>query len=337
MSEFRRDSLTREWVIVAPNRAARPNDFAAESPSGPCPFCPGNEHLTPQEVLAYREPGSPPNGPGWWVRAFPNRYPALAADLERDAGRAIGLYDVRSATGRHEVIVESPEHDADFGTMTHAQLAEVFWAYRDRVRALLVEPNCAYIGLFRNHGALAGATLVHPHAQVVAPTIVPERVGVLVEHALDYYAFRGRCGWCDTIAQEIRDESRVVLANDRFVAFAPFASRLPYEIAIVPFVHAATPAALDRPSIDALATMVGEVCARLRALLGAAYAYNLIVRIAPRWKTSLEAAYHWHVELLPRIVAAPAGFEFASGMYINTLAPEGAAQSLRGVPSDALV
>lgn len=336
MSEFRRDPLTREWVIMAPHRASRPSDIPDDGTTV-CPFCPGNEHLTPAEVLAYREPGSAPNRPGWWVRAFPNRYPALAADIDREAARAIGMYDVQSATGRHEVIVEATEHHADFATMSHAQLAEVFWAYRDRIRALSSDPQCAYVALFRNHGELAGATLAHPHTQIIAPSIVPARIAAQATHALNYFEFRGRCGWCDVLSQEIHNEARVVVANERFVAYAPFASRLPYELAIVPFVHASAPAALDRPAIESLAAITGELCARLRAALGQQFAYNMILRMAPRWKTPLEAAFHWHIELLPRLIAAPAGFEFSSGMYINAVAPEAAAHTLRGLRTDARV
>ena len=334
MSELRRDPVSRQWVIVAPSRSLRPSD---PQPDGVCPFCPGNEYLTPDEVLGYREPGSAPNRPGWWVRAFPNRYPVLSDERDAAAPHAAGMYDVAPALGRHEVVVETPDHDADFATMPHDQLAEVFWAYRDRLRALQADAALAHILFFRNYGAAAGASLAHPHTQIIAGAVVPPDVTRAVEHLLAYFAMRGRCAGCDAIAQETADPARVVSRNDGFIAFAPFASRVAFEIRIMPLLHHASFAQLDRPGVERLAEIVRETGARLRALHGAGLAYNLILRVAPRWESSLEGAFHWSIELLPRLSALPAGFELGTGTYITSVAPEHAAALLREVTADAPV
>jgi len=176
------------------------------------------------------------------------------------------------------------------------------------LRVLIADPSLANITFFRNRGALAGATLAHPHSQVIATALVPTDVARKAAQALSYFDFRGRCAWCDAIAQETADVTRIVAANDRFVAFAPFASRIAYELCIVPLAHDSVPADLDRPAIEALAAIVRDCARRLAALLGAALAYNLVVHAAPRAQAELAAAYHWHVEIVPRLSAVPAGF-----------------------------
>jgi len=321
--EVRREPLTRRWTIVAPARALRP----AGEADGPCPFCPGNEEQTPDEVLAYRDPASAPNGPGWWVRAFANLFPA-AGPFAGEA-RAEGIFDAAPAHGRHEVIVETAEHDADLATMVPEQAAEIVWAYRDRVRSLEDDARVRHVSVFRNRGALSGSTLAHPHSQVVATAIVPSDVAHEVEGVVRYHDLRGTCAACDTIAAEVRAAERVVLDDPSFVLLAPFASPFPYHMRIIPRAHAVSIAALERPAIEALARGLQEACRALCVLHGADTSYNVCVKVAPRWNSSLREAFHWYVDVFPRLSPGPAGFELGTGAYINTVAPEAAARALR--------
>src|SRR5712692_10599299 len=167
MPELRKDPVVGRWVIMSTERSKRPSDFRKEPEQrkgGPCAFCYGMEHLTPPEVLAYRDHGSAPNEPGWRVRAVPNKFPALR--IEGAAGRrGEGLYDMMNGIGAHEVIIEGVEHDRGVSDLEPTQIERVLWAYRDRVLDLSKDMRFRYLLIFKNHGAEAGASLEHPHSQ----------------------------------------------------------------------------------------------------------------------------------------------------------------------------
>ena len=179
MPELRKDPITGRWVVVSTERQKRPNDFVLHRQTvigrEHCPFCPGHEALTPPEVLAYRQNGSPPNAPGWDLRVVPNKFPALRVEGTLDR-QGEGMFDRMSGIGAHEVVIETTDHDKTFATMSEAEIAQVLWAFRDRVHDLKNDIRFRYILLFKNQGAGAGATLEHGHSQLMALPIVPNFV-----------------------------------------------------------------------------------------------------------------------------------------------------------------
>ena len=229
MPELRKDPIVGRWVIVAKSRAKRPHDFESTPRvhgGAFCPFCEGHEDKTPSEIIAYRNPGSAPNRPGWRVRVVPNKFPAL--EIEGDLNkRGEGIYDMMRGVGAHEVIIETPQHQLSTSELSEENLREVFWVYRDRLVDLKKDPRLVYGMLFKNVGSAAGATLEHTHSQLIVTPIVPNNVWEEMTGSLEFYNYRGRCVYCDMIQQELAFENRIVVEEPGFVAFCPFACRFP--------------------------------------------------------------------------------------------------------------
>ncbi|MFQ5883020.1 MAG: galactose-1-phosphate uridylyltransferase [Candidatus Methylomirabilales bacterium] len=328
MPELRKDPVTSRWVIISTERGKRPSDFSSE-PSRPraslCPFCPGNEEKTPPEILAYRSGGGPPNSGGWRLRVIPNKFPALMieGDLNRQGD---GIYDKMSGVGAHEVIIETPNHDETLTTMPEAAVEDLLWACRDRILDLKKDPRFQYILIFKNHGAAAGASLEHPHSQLIATPIIPKRVREEVGGAKQYYEEKARCVFCDIIRQELSQKSRLILENVHFLALAPFASRLPFEAWIFPKIHAAYFEDVQRDECINLARILQNTLCRMERVL-ASPPYNFVIHNSP-FREDDHLSYHWHIEIAPRLTRL-AGFEWGTGFYINPTPPEEAAQYLR--------
>ncbi|KPJ61873.1 galactose-1-phosphate uridylyltransferase [candidate division KD3-62 bacterium DG_56] len=341
MPELRKNPITREWVIIATERGKRPNDFRSESKAPPpahsptCPFCPGNEALTPPEVLAFREAGTAPNTPGWWVRVVPNKYPALA--IEGALNKAPrGMYDSMNGVGAHEVIIETPEHDQSIAKLSIKGVEDVLWACRSRYLDLKQDPRLKYVLIFRNHGAVAGASLEHPHSHLIATPMVPKTVMEELEGAERYEQYRDRCIYCDIVRQELDSGERVIARNADFLALEPFASQYPFETWIIPKEHIASFANVNEQQQHNFAAILKETMLRIQICLNDP-PYNYMLHTAPCGQDD-ENRFHWHLEIAPRL-AITAGFEMGTGIYINVTPPELAAQYLREVtiPSEQVV
>lgn len=329
MPDLRKDPVVGRWVIIAHERAKRPHDFKvqAEELAGPasCPFCEGNEHRTPPEILSYRDRGSQPNGPGWRVRVVPNKFPALQVEGKL-AKRGDGIYDRMAGIGAHEVIIESPRHVVSMSDLDEEAIRDVLWIYRDRLIDLKKDHRLVHGMLFKNVGAAAGASLEHTHSQLIVTPIVPITVAEEMTGALEFSRYRGRCIYCDMIHQELDSADRVVLDTPHFTAFCPFASRFPFETWILPKNHSSHFENIPRPAVDDLAGVLRNVLGRLEVALDSP-AYNYIVHTAPFDHQELPH-YHWHIEVIPRLTKV-AGFEWGTGFYINPVPPEDAAAYLR--------
>jgi UDPglucose--hexose-1-phosphate uridylyltransferase len=327
--ELRKDPVTRRWVIIATERAARPTDFprGAVEPelSETCPFCEGREARTPPEITAIRRPDTAPNEPGWRVRVVPNKYPALRIEGST-AVTLDGLFEGMGGVGAHEVIIEGPRHSEHPALMTVDHLTEVLWMYRERYRDLDRDDRFKYLLLFRNHGKPAGASLSHPHSQLIALPIVPKRAMEELEGAQQYFAHEGRCIYCEILAQEETQRTRLVWQNDDFVAFAPYAAWCPFELWVLPRSHTASFGDLGDGQIPPLAETLHQILGRLYTCLGNP-PYNYIIHTAP-YEGKTAHFYHWHIEVIPRL-SQVAGFEWGSGFYINTVPPEDAARYLQ--------
>jgi UDPglucose--hexose-1-phosphate uridylyltransferase len=334
MQEIRKDPIVGRWVIMATERAERPYEYAQEvtrSASGFCPFCEGNEAATPPEILAYRPSHTGANQPGWRVRVVPNKFPALKVEGQLEK-RGDGIYDHMTGVGAHEVIIESPRHEASMTQLPVENVREVLWAYRDRLMDLKRDRRLVHGMIFKNVGAQAGASLEHTHSQLIVTPVVPITVWEEMNGSLEFHDYRGRCIFCDIIHQELSSERRVVLESPGFVAVCPYASRFPFEIWILPKRHASHYESLARHSADELGTVLKNVLGRLETALDKP-AYNYIIHTAPFDSGDLPH-YHWHIEIFPRLTRV-AGFEWGSGFYINPVLPETAAEFLRNVEGDA--
>lgn len=328
MPEFRRDPVIGRWVIISTSRGKRPggNEVTHDFPQGgACPFCPGSEDKTPNEILAYYNTGREKNKPGWWVRVIPNKFPAL--EIEGGLDRAgDGMFDRMNGVGAHEVIIESPQHDQEFHDLDSSKLEDVFWAYRDRILDLSKDPRLEYILIFKNHGAAAGASLKHPHSQLIAIPMVPIRVKEEVSGSRNYFEHKERCVYCDILRQEMAQGKRLVAQNKDFVAFAPYASRFPFELWIVPLRHSSDFQDIQKQEVSSLAEMMKLVLGKHHRLLDNP-AYNFILHTGPLKSPKL-LHFHWYIEIIPKLTKL-AGFEQGTGFYINPTPPEEAAQHLR--------
>ncbi len=328
MPELRKDPVVGRWVIIATERGRRPSDFVRVAParaSGPCVFCAGHEDKTPPEILAGRGPDSRPDGPGWSYRVVANKFPALRieGDLEPSGE---GLFDRMNGVGAHEVVIETPDHDASLATLGVDAVTDVLSAFRERVLDLKKDPRFEYILVFKNHGEAAGASLGHPHSQLIATPIIPIMVTEELTGAARYWEMKERCVWCDIVRQDRRAGVRMIAEADGFVALAPFAPRFPFETWILPVRHRSAFEECDVDDLRALARLLGDFLRRMNRVLKDP-PFNFMLHSAPLRESALEY-FHWHLEVIP-ILSRVAGFEWGSGFFINPLPPEDAAGALR--------
>ncbi len=230
MPELRKDPVVGRWVIIATERGKRPSDFVSQPVDVPeqakNPFAEGNEHMTPPEIFAFRDPKSKANGTGWQVRVVPNKFPALRIEGELDK-EGQGMYDKMNGIGAHEVIIETPNPSLQLEEQTVEGIGRVIETFKIRVTDLLRDPRFRFILIFKNFGKQAGATIGHPHSQLIAMPVTPKRMKEKLVGAMQYYAYKDRSLYEDILKQEIKEGSRLVYENAGFVGFCPFASRFP--------------------------------------------------------------------------------------------------------------
>ncbi|MBI2169336.1 MAG: DUF4921 family protein [Actinobacteria bacterium] len=335
MPELRRNPLSDQWVVVAPERAQRPETFRPPSGSAAgngvggvpesCPFCPGNESMTPPEVARTGE--GQPDSPGWRIRVVPNLYPIVRGDPARIPPGSARFHDALRGGGAHEVAVLSPDHDRSLADLTGVEVEELFEVMTARVRRHR-EHGFTYTQVLVNFGKPAGASIEHPHAQLVAISVPPPAV---VVEARNITAAR-ECHVCRAVAEDADHGAPLFVAESPAPVWCPWWSGVPFEVMIAPrgheprFEHSADLGNVARSVVHALALIrgaVGEV------------AYNLVVHSSPFGDgPGVEGAapggrdFHWHVHVWPRIVIQ-AGFEYGTGILVNQVPPEYAAASLR--------
>jgi UDPglucose--hexose-1-phosphate uridylyltransferase len=322
--QFRRDPLLDRWVLIAPERAAKPTECEAPALLAHhevCPFCEGQEYETPHEVFAIRTRGTLPDTPGWRVRVIPNRYPAARRDAPQ-LNADDPLFPTRPGYGIHEVIVECPQHEIALAALSDGNVRDVFGVYRDRLAALRYQPGLEYVQVFKNHGAAAGASVEHTHSQILGLPRVPRDVRDEWDGAADYHRRHGRCPFCELLAQELASGERLVRVTEQCVAFTAFAGRFPYETWVVPRRHGSHFDQLTAAELTDLAAVMRSVLRRLGPV-----SHNFVLHTAPLPEPE-SAHYHWHWEILPRLTGI-AGYELATGYFINPLPPEDAARRLR--------
>lgn len=353
MSELRHDPLTDLWVIIAPERGTRPFDICSQqlekSKLTFCPFCPGHEDKTPlPEIYALLNDDNSRNGtqnkewilPNWEIRVVPNKFPALQVE-KTPKKEAVGLYDKIDGFGAHEIIIEGREH-VEIPYLSINQNVSILKTVRDRMRDLKKNPRFRYLSLFKNKGDDAGASLQHPHWQLIGLPITPSGVARELRYCKDYYDVKDRCLICDILRQEIKSGERIVETNEKFTVLAPFASRFAGELFISPVPDLHLPAEelyshsfleTDDKMIEALASILQRTLLRLSRKYND-LPYNIKLHTSPFWQhgrngrgESVKQDYHWHFHIYPRIDKI-AGFEL-DDCFINTMPPEGVARILR--------
>lgn len=335
MSELRRDAISDRWVIVAENRADRPDDYAGFASPHRCPFCKGHEDDTPHAIATYYSPGK--HAPAdWQVRVVPNKYPAVspAGTNGKTRPQVNGLsylHMAQEGTGVHEVVIESPEHVLSLSDLSLQQAGLVFVSYRDRLADLRRDPGLAYALIFKNVGAAGGASLEHVHSQLIATAFVPTEVRRELAAAEQFFQRKGQCCFCALLQEELAAGLRVVAESPQFVAVCPFAGRFPYETWVLPRQHQSRFDESTEAELAELSRLMHDLVGRIERALGRC-AYNYLIHTEP-FDTSRLDHYHWHIEILPRITRT-AGFEWGAGCYINPVPPEEAAVVLRakGIP-----
>src|SRR5260370_10865223 len=334
MPELRQDQFTKEWVIIATERAKRPEELVNKLErkvlphySPPCACCPGKEKLAPPAVLEI--PGADGH---WQARVVPNKFAALARDgwptwkIER-AHRTI------NGVGMHDVIVEIPDHAATTALLTTAQVNTILDVYQRRFVEVSSDERVVHVTIFKNHGLGAGASLEHPHSQMIATPVISHQVRNRLYEALRHYDEYGECTFCNVIEQESRDEVRVVMASEHFLAIEPFASATPFTTHLYPRRHMASFGDINEAEKKDLANVLRTGLAKRYVGLSDPD-YNYTIRTAPAESAGVKY-YHWYLNILPRLTKV-AGFELGSGMFINTVLPEAAAEFLRNTSITAL-
>ncbi len=320
-SQLRLDPLTGRWVVVNTRRAERPEAFVLRSEaveadtSRPCPFCPGHEEDSPPALETYGPSGR------WLVRVVPNLYPAFSGDEPFVVTNRGPVFTQASAGGIHEVLILSPEHDASWSMLSNEQTGLVMAALRDRIEEHSQHPSLRYSQAIVNSGREAGASLEHPHGQLLGMSFVPRE---LAEEQARFARFAESCLLCTTVEAEEAEGYRVIHADDRVVVVCPFWSATPYEMLVVPRHH--TPHLYRTGTEDLISVGLAlKAClAQLREVIGDV-AYNLVFHSAPY---RVNDPFHWHVHVWPKATTR-AGFEMGTGVAINIVNPEQAAEQLR--------
>lgn len=328
MSELRRDPLLRRWVIIAPERRSDllTGRLAHSRPVAgqPCPFCPGNEHLNPSEIYVARAPRTAENPHGWAVRITPDQMPLLHVEgpLQR---RGVGLFDLMSAIGAHELVTDTPEHEAHWADFDQQQMELLLGSYLARYNDLRNDHRFRHTVIMKNYGA-PWSRYSHQHSHIVAMPFTPRRIDDELIGAQEYYRRKERCVFCDILREEEQRRARIVAANDAFVALTPFASGFPFETWVLPCRHLSDFGALEGALLPKLAAIFQQLMSKLRTTLHDPH-FSLALHSAPLQGGSADD-FHWHWELIPHL-SGELGMEWATGVYFNPVAPEDAAACLR--------
>lgn len=328
-SELRQDIVSGDWVAIATGRAKRPDAFVEKKglrliePKSTCPF----EVLHDDALLAYARDGSPASGGAWWVQAIPNKYPAFGAG-ECAVFSHVGPYQWTQGVGFHEVVV-TREHTRSIAAMDESEVQQIIRVYQERASAMRADPCVKYISIFHNHGQLAGASISHPHSQMIALPVVPPDVARSIRGSAEYFHSHNACVHCAMVEYEREAGRRVVYENDHCVVIAPYASKTAFEMRIFPKKHRARFEEAVADERASLADALRASLAKLSRGLGNPD-YNFFIHTAPVASGDEFSHYHWHLEIVPK-TAIWAGFEIGTGIEISTIAPEDAAEFLRKV------
>ncbi len=323
MSQLRKNPFTGEWTIIAVERDSRPYQFGDGADSQACPFCPGNEDMTPGESYRIEEAGE------WTVRVVPNKFPAVCDRKDDHSSYKDSVYRVCEGYGRHEIIIETPLHDKGLDKLDASHIYSIFSVFRNRLRFLSQISDVKCVQIFKNHGRNAGASLPHSHTQIVALPYIPLRLTENLKTAEEYMNNRGTCIHCDIVDEEIMSAERVLFQNEHFISAVAFAPRFENQILIIPRKHMSDFRDAEDNMLIAFAEIYKKTLTIMTKLFGE-FPYNFVLYTAPNDIDSTYSYYHWHMEIMPRL-SYHAGFEIATASYMSTVSPEEIARKLRSL------
>lgn len=315
MVELRKDYILDKYVIVAKDRSKRPDEFKVEKEaqdnddSKSCFFCPGKEKDTPPEITRVEDEGN------WIMRVFDNKFPIVGSDGDSRLRTDNIFFTYADAVGKHEVIVETPNHDEQLWDFDESRIKKLLRLYSERIKALKTDPSVKYVSVFKNHGLEGGASIKHSHSQIVGYNIYPESVR-LREKEIEGFVYG--CPYCRVIETEKKSYRRM-FETEGAVSFAPYASQFLFESWIFPKRHVKSITKLEDWELDDMADMLAKILYKLKELN---VSYNFYIMEGLR-------DMHAHIVIAPRL-AKWAGFEFATGTVVNPVAPEDAAKFFRG-------
>jgi UDPglucose--hexose-1-phosphate uridylyltransferase len=328
MPELRLNLITKEWVIISTERAKRPDDFRSRIRQKPlprymhtCPFCPGNESKTPEEIYRLSD------GDQWKIRIVPNKFAALNRGAERMRIND-GYKHVVSGFGIHDVIIESPLHNMTTALLPIEQIIDLIDTYRRRFTELYSDMRIGHVIIFKNHGEGAGTSLEHPHSQIIGTPVTPFQVRARIEETMKFFDITGECLICRTLKEEKEEGKRVIFETEHFMAFIPYAAISAFHTWVFPKRHTGSFSDISDEEIRDLALNLKTVLAKLyRGLNNPDFNYSIR---SNRPKDAKSEFSHWYISIIPRI-STTAGFELGSGIYINASLPEASAVFLRGI------
>lgn len=334
MPQLRQNYILKEWVIIATERAKRPEQLKENKnimdPNVPvfdenCPFCPGNEEKSGNTTEFFRNG----NGKDWKLRVIPNKFPALSP-MEGEEARVntSGYLRWMDGIGNHEVLIESPKHNLTIATMEQENVLDVLKAYQIRLGSLMDLEHVESVILFRNHGTRAGASLIHPHSQIIALPIIPRDVIARMNESIRFHEEHRECIFCRVMKSEMDDGSRVIIDGKHFVVFVPYAAYSPFSMWIYPKRHCSSFCDVTHEELVELSSVLRQALRKLYFGLNDPD-YNYIIRSSPKGYQN-SAFFHWYLTIVPRMTRT-AGFELGSGMYINPTIPEENAAYLKSV------
>jgi UDPglucose--hexose-1-phosphate uridylyltransferase len=327
MSELRREPINRMWVVITTDHPKGPSDYLPFKPpyqsqpqERPCPFCPGNEWMTPSETFSLNGEGG-----GWSVRVVPNKSPFFHIEGDFDR-KAEGMYDLMEAIGAHEILIESPRHHDHFATMDPQQIGNTILAFKERLVDLAKDGRFQQFLIIKNY---PGVFNRHPHSHIIAMPVIARRMDEEIWGALDYHERKERCIFCDILKEETASKKRVILETRHFLVFAPFASRYPFETWILPKSHSPDFHLISEEEIGDFSLALHSLFTRFSRLLSDP-PYSIAFHTSPVGARLHRPQYHWHIETRLRI-GLREGFEWGTGLFVNPTPPEDAARYLREI------
>ncbi len=331
MSIYRKNLITNDWVIFAPNRSKRPVELNSHEDDNlellksrpthkdSCPFCPGNEHEDDREILRRGTTES------WQVRILENKYASV--DRHAHPTRHLSRFHKEvEGFGIHDVIIDHPRHNATLALMSNADIEILYRACLERYRQLSAMDDVRHVVLFKNQGFKAGGSLEHPHSQIYGLPVIPFENRVRLAEVEKYHDFNDSCLLCSILAHERQEKARLVYENKHFTVWVPYAALSPYHIWIVPRRHSPSFRLITDDELSGLADAMRQTLARMFVALRNPD-YNYVFQSLARFEREAEY-FHWYISLIPQLKRR-GGIEYAGGLYVNPVMPEDAAAELR--------
>ncbi len=322
--EIRYDAVSGKAVIISQARENRPMDVdnspntqVKQKEEITCPFCPGNESSTPVEEWKLEDEN------GWLIRVVENKFPALNKNLTYNE-KEEGLFKWGEAAGIHEVIIEHTNHHHEFFNYSIEEFKNIIIAYKERMQSLYTKDSIEFVAVFKNHGKTAGASLKHPHSQIIATPFIPPDLREELEGSKSYYENNGQCIFCSIIEEELKLNKRIILEDENYVVISPYAAKMPYQMSILPKSHQERFENLKEEEVDKLATVIYKLSSSILNNLGN-IPFNLYIHTSPKGNYPY---FHWHMEIVPRLPVM-GGFELATGIFVNSNSPEKCAEILK--------